>query len=222
MSESVNTACDQLQSAGRSMLVNDLTWGNAGNLSARVDAGQFVVTASGTRLGELVRDDFVACPITPVEGQAYPRKPSKEMPMHRAIYAARPEVRAILHAHSFYSTLIACAEDVELPANLFVEDMYYLERVARVGYFHPGSQALGEAVGAQASKANILLLQNHGVIVYDTSVSEALMALQTLEVVSRMVITAWQAGIALSPLSPATVQDFLQNSGYRAPREWPL
>ncbi len=140
--------------------------------------------------------------------------------MHRAIYEQRPEVGAVLHASPFYSTLLACS-DLPISADLFVEDMYYLEKIERVGYFHPGSLALGEAVREKARRANILLLENHGVLVYDTSIQEAMMGLQTLEMVCRMAITARSAGLELRSLPTATVADFLVNSGYRPRRDWP-
>ncbi len=209
----------QLQSAGRYLLENQLTWGNAGNLSVRTSPGRYLITASGTELGDLRDDDFVECALTEDAQTRYPRKPSKETPMHRAVYDARPEINAVLHASPFYSTLLACAKQ-EIPANWFVEDMYYLERVARVPYYHPGSAELGEAVQAKVRDANILLLDNHGVLVYDTSVREALMGLQTLELVCRMMVTAKSAGLDIQGLSPETVADFLNCSGYRPRREW--
>ena len=210
----------ELQAAGRYLLANELAWGNAGNLSARISPEALLVTASGTRLGELADDDFVECPAVADSNTAYPRKPSKEMPMHRAIYAARPEISAVLHAAPFYSMLVSCAQDVEIPGNWYVENMYYQERVAFVPYHHPGSEALGHAVAEHAHRANVLILRNHGVLVYDTSISEALMALHTLEITCRMLITARSAGVPMQPVTPAAVQDFLHNSGYRAPRRW--
>ena len=200
------------------MLANGLTWGNAGNLSVRLSSDSYLITASGTRLGELGDDDFAECFFQgPLPGG---RKPSKETPMHQAVYEQRPEIGAVLHASPFYSTLIACT-DLQVPADLFVEDMYYLERVARVEYCHPGSAALGEAVRAKARQANILLLENHGVLVYDISLQEAMMGLQTLEMVCRMAITARGAGLELRSLPASTVTDFLTSSGYRSRREWP-
>ena len=211
----------ELQAAGRYMLENGLAWGNAGNLSARLSPTRGLITASGTRMGELRDDDFAEFTIGGDEpAAAHGRKPSKEVPMHRAVYQARPEITAVLHGSPFYSTLLACAGG-SLPGDLFVEDMYYLERVARVPYAQPGTQALGEAVGAQAPKANVLLLENHGVLVYDTSVREALMGLHTLEMTARMVVTARSAGLSLQALPPATVAEFLERSGYRPRREWP-
>jgi L-fuculose-phosphate aldolase len=210
----------QLQHAGRYLLNNTLTWGNSGNLSARTAENQYLITASGAQLGNLGEDDFVECSISFAESPFYARKPSKEMPMHAAVYERRPEINAVLHASPFYSTLIACS-DLDVPGDLFVENMYYLERVGRVRYCHPGSAELGAAVGDQAAAANILLLENHGVLVYDTTVSEALMALHTLELVCRMVVTARSAGLSLHHLPAATVTDFLTNAGYRPRREWP-
>ncbi len=213
----------QLQSAGQYLLANDLAWGNAGNLSAQLDGDNLLITASGTHLGALAPEDLVTVPLDPAKPfkrGAGNRKPSKEMPMHRAVYNTRPEIQAVLHASPFYSTLVACS-DLALPADLFVEDMYYLERIARVPYHHPGSPELGEAVRAHAAEANILLLDNHGVLVYDTNLREALMALHTLEFVCRLAITAKSAGLSLSALPPAQVQDFLERSGYRPRRIWP-
>ncbi|RPI21447.1 MAG: class II aldolase/adducin family protein [Chloroflexota bacterium] len=210
----------QLQAAGRYLLENELTWGNAGNLSARVNETGCLVTASGTHLGELCDDDLVECSLAAGASPAPSRKPSKELPMHRAIYAVRPEINAVLHASPIFSTLAACS-NLAIPSNWFVEDMYYLERVERVPYCHPGSEALASAVLEKAPYANILLLENHGVLVYDTSVKEALMGLHTLELACRMAITARSGGIEMQPVSPDMVRDFLENSGYRPLRRWP-
>ena len=210
----------QLQEAGRYMIEHALTWGNAGNISARVSEERCLITASGTRLGELADDDLVEFSLAGESAPASRRKPSKEVPMHRAIYEARPDIHAVLHGAPFYSTLVACSE-IDVPADWFVEAMYYLERVARVPYHHPGSEALGEAVGRQAREANVLLLDNHGVLVYDTSVQEALMALHTLELTCQMAVTARAANLPIKPLTQDAVRDFLHHSGYRPRREWP-
>jgi 3-dehydro-4-phosphotetronate decarboxylase len=215
----LNEAISQLMEAGRYLFAHELAWGNAGNLSARTTPDRYVITASGTHLGSLADSDFVECTLDGSVAASSGGKPSKETPMHAAIYAARPEVGAVLHASPFYSTMIACS-DLALPNDLFVEDMYYLERVARVRYEHPGSAGLGLAVGAHAGAANVLLLEHHGVLVYDVSMREALAALHTLELVCHMVVEARQAGITLRSLPAATVSDFLERSGYRPRRRW--
>lgn len=207
----------QLQQVGSYMMKNDLAWGNAGNISARVSETQFLITASGTYLGELSEDDFALCTL---DGEIMnSRKPSKELPMHSAIYEERPDIHAVLHASPFYSTLIACS-DIDVPSNLFVESMYYLEKVERVPYYHPGSVDLGEAVRKKAKMANILFLENHGVLVFDTSIQEARMGLQTLEMACRLILKAKTSNVELKPLQENTANDFLLHSGYKPRRRW--
>jgi 3-dehydro-4-phosphotetronate decarboxylase len=219
MEQTIDTIRGQLQDAGRYMIEKTLTWGNAGNISARTTTDNYLITASGTRLDELGDDDFVECSIPADPGRIYPRRPSKETPMHQAIYENRPDVNAVIHAAPLYSTLIACS-NVDIPSNLFVETMYYLERIARVPYHHPGSQSLGDAVRELAISANILLLNNHGVLVFDTTLNEAMMGLQVLETACQTLVLARNAGITLNTLSPDVVQDFLDNSGYKPRRKW--
>lgn len=209
----------ELQAAGRYLLENGLAWGNAGNLSLRTAPDRCVITAGGTRLGELGDDDFVECGLPAGEPAPGTRRPSKELPMHRAVYLARPQINAVLHASPFYSTLVACS-GAAIPARLFVEAMYYLECVERVPYAHPGSEALGHAVGEKVRRANVLLLEHHGVLVVDAGLREALMGLHTLEMACRMIVTAKGAGIELRDLPAATAGDFLERSGYRPRRQW--
>ncbi len=210
-------ATAELQALGRFMMEKDLVWGNAGNISVRLDHHQLLITASGSHLGELASTDVVVCPLQGVpDGGA---RPSKELPMHQAVYQQRPEVRAVIHSSPFFSTLMACSQQ-DIPNHWFVEAMYYLERVERVPYCHPGSSALEQAVRQQTSQSNVLLLNNHGVLVYDTNVKEARAALETLELTCRMVVQANAAGVNMAGLEPDVVADFLENANYRPRRRW--
>lgn len=201
---------------GEYMLDRQLAWGNSGNISARLSDKKMIITGSGTDLGQLSPSDLVQVDIEKMEWKGT-LKPSKEIPMHSEIYKHRPDANAILHASPFWSTLMSCT-NIPYVSELFVESMYYLERVAYVDYFHPGSRMLGTAVGEKSKEANIIILRNHGVIVFDTSIKEARMALETLEMVSRMIITARTGGISLLALSSDVAADFLINAGYKPRR----
>jgi ribulose-5-phosphate 4-epimerase/fuculose-1-phosphate aldolase len=214
-----NEAKRQLQAAGRYMMTYGLAWGNAGNISARTGVDRYMISASGTFLGELEDEDLVECSLEGGRIDPAHKKPSKELPMHKAVYETRPDIHAVLHASPFYSTMFACS-DIRLPSNWFVETMYYLERIERVPYHHPGSEALGKAVREKAGKANILILEHHGVLVFDTSVKEARMALQTLEMACRIWIAAEQSGTTIRSLDERIVHDFLHHAGYKPRREW--
>ncbi|MFP5108754.1 class II aldolase/adducin family protein [Neobacillus sp. C211] len=209
----------QLRETGKYMMQYDLAWGNSGNISAKTTENSFLITASGTYLGDLDVEDFAECSIESGKSINSGRKPSKEVPMHLAIYETRPEIGAVLHASPLYSTLIA-SSNIDIPSAWFVESMYYLEKIERVPYANPGSMELGDLVREKAKKANILLLENHGVLVYDTSLKEAKMALQTLEMACRMLLISQKAGVVLQELSEKEVHSFLHESGYKPRRMW--
>lgn len=207
----------ELKQVGRFMSEKSLCWGTAGNISARYKEDEFYVTASGTYLGELEIEDLSLCN---TEGLLEGKKPSKEHVFHKGIYEERPEINAILHASPFYSTLIANS-NTELPSNYFVEAMYYLEKIVRIPYYHPGSIELADAIKENAKYGNIMLLENHGIIVYDTNIREARMALETLEYTSKMFVESQRSNIEIDGLNDEVVHNFLKKSGYKSIREWP-
>ncbi|MDE2004812.1 MAG: class II aldolase/adducin family protein, partial [Betaproteobacteria bacterium] len=69
--------------------------GKSGNVSARIGGG-FMITPSALPYDETEPGDIVT---VHDDGRAVGRlAPSSEWRFHRAIYAARPEVQAIVHA----------------------------------------------------------------------------------------------------------------------------
>jgi L-fuculose-phosphate aldolase len=219
MTNHIDKVRKELQQTGKYMMEYGIAWGNSGNISARTSEDRYLITASGTFLGELDDPDLIECDLAGISYGTEGRKASKETPMHRAVYEQRPEINAVLHASPFYSTLVA-ASKIDIPTNWFIETMYYLEKVERVPYFHPGSKALGEGVRAKAKSANILLLENHGVLVYDTSIREARMALQTLEMACKMLVVSQSAGIEMTGLPHETEREFIEGAAYKPRRSW--
>lgn len=201
---------------GRALYDKGLLLGNAGNLSIRSDDGPIYITASGSFLGNLSGEDLV---LGDIDGNFTGRKPSKELPLHLGIYRNRSRVRCILHASPFYSTLAACSE-IKVNSRLFVESMYYLEKIGYVPFENPGSGALSERVEAVCADCDVILMKNHGVLVFDKSVQDALNALEVLETACRMHFVAAAAGIALKPATIQQEFDFLNNSGYKPRKTW--
>ncbi len=204
-----------LIATGRAMREGGLAWGTSGNLSGRLGGGRMLVSATGTALGTLAPEGLVEVRLED-GGWAGAVRPSKEVPLHLGIYRARPDAVVALHSSPPYTTLLACSDEA-VPADLFVETMYYLERVAWVDYAHPGSAELGAGVARAAAEAEVILLRNHGVILFDRSAEEALLRLQTLELACRLVVEARAAGIALRRI-PAAVACELRESGRYKPR----
>ena len=211
-------AVKALIETGRWIAEKQMTWGSAGNISVRLDETHFLVTASGTRFDSLDENSFSLYDMS--TGAWTGGKPSKELPVHMAVYRQSPWAGAVLHASPFHTTL-AASSNLEVRNDLFVENMYYLQRMARIPYAHPGSAALTTEVEKVAARANVILMKNHGVILYDTTLAECCSGLEVLENTCRMCLEANRAGIEMTPVDPDTVYDFLHNSGYKKPRVWP-
>lgn len=212
-------ANEQMIFWGKQMVRDGLAWGNGGNISVRVGSDRFLVTASGSSLGELSTNDLVEVTLSG-EVTAPSRRPSKEVQMHAAIYSKRSDINAVVHSHPFYGLVMACSGEVT-PQNWFVENAYYQERIAHVQYHHPGSECLAKAVSQKAHEANLLILENHGILAYDVNIREAYLGIQTFEIMSKMYVMCRSANITIKGLPKETVREFLEESGYKPRREWP-
>ncbi len=164
------TPADTLLDIARGMSDHGLSVGTSGNVSLR-DGEAFLVTPSGVapqrcRASDMARVDF--------DGRSCgPLAPSSEWRMHRDIYAARPKVNAILHAHSPFATALACHR-LDIPAFHYMIARFGGNSVHCGGYATFGTQALSDATLAALAHRSACLMANHGMIVLAESVDELL------------------------------------------------
>ena len=130
----------------RSLFARGLSPGTSGNISVRTRDG-FVMTPTGASFGALdaARLSRLDAGGRHVDGDV----PTKESPLHLAMYEERPDANAIVHLHSTYAVAVACLDDVDADDVLPPLTPYYVMRVGRlplVPYAKPGDPALGEAV----------------------------------------------------------------------------
>ena len=87
--------------AGRRLRAAGLVAATEGNLSARLGRERLLITPSGRRKDELAADDLVVAAIaaSDASGTAPAGMPSSDIAIHRAVYAARPDLGAVVHAH---------------------------------------------------------------------------------------------------------------------------
>jgi ribulose-5-phosphate 4-epimerase/fuculose-1-phosphate aldolase len=195
-----------LIAAGRRVGARRLTWGTAGNISVRLPDGRFAISGSGCRLDELTPQTIAICDAAGWDGGC---RPSVETGLHRAIYAARPDVGAVLHASAFHTTLVACS-DVELETAASTDTLYYLRRIARVPFLVPGSDELAAAAArAAAAGHDVLLLANHGSVVCAPDLPAAVNVTEALELMCRMLV-ARSHGFPLLPIPEELRADALR------------
>lgn len=165
-----------------------MTTTSGGNLSIRDENGDIWITPARIDKGGLRRDDVVC--VRPDGAVVGDRKPSSELPFHRAIYAARPDLRGIVHAHPV--ALVAFSLCRRIPdTRLFRQASHVCGDVGFAPYALPGSEALGKSIASTfESGRNCVVLENHGVVTGGGSLQEAFERFETLEFVSKTLIKA--------------------------------
>jgi len=112
--------------------------------------------------------------------------------------------------------MLAACSGVPIRTDLFSESMAHLNNIVRVPYSHAGSKELAGEVAIRAKDSQVLILDNHGVVVWGKSLDECLIKTETLELLCHMQVAAASAGIALNYLGKEVVADFrrhLKNIG---------
>jgi len=169
-----------------------MTTTSGGNLSIRDADDSLWITPARIDKGALQRDDIVrVLPDGNVEGR---HRPSSEFPFHQAIYRARPELKAIVHAHPV--ALVACSISRKTPdTRLFHQARHVCGDVGFAPYALPGSQQLAENIAATFAQGyDCVILENHGVVVGGQDLTEAFQRFETLEFTAQILIGASALG----------------------------
>lgn len=170
----MQTLREQLLNTTRRLHELGLNKGTSGNASVR-DGNGFLVTPSGMDVDTMAPHDMVAMDL---EGQlrargSNERKPSSEWRFHRDILQARPEINAVIHAHSMFATTMACLHK-EIPPFHYMIAVTGGDSIRCAPYALFGSQALSDNALMALQDRRACLLANHGMIVLGESLNQAL------------------------------------------------
>lgn len=201
---------------GRSLFERGLTPGSSGNISFRLDDGGWLVTPTNASLGFL---DPARLSRLDGAGQLISGdKPTKEIPLHTALYQTRGSARAVVHLHSTNAVALTMLPEIDPRAALPPMTPYYLMRAgqtALIPYYRPGDPAVADAIRGLAGKYSSVLLANHGPVVAGDSLEAAVFATEELEETAKLYLILRN----LNPryLSPAQVADLVTTFGLQLP-----
>lgn len=175
--------------AAREMSALGLVTGTSGNVSMRIaptdELGDMVaITPSGKPYGTLIEDDIVIVDydIESIEGDLVP---SSETLLHLEIYKARPDVEAVIHTHSVYSSVFAVV-GMDIPP-IIDEMMVLIGGAIKVSdYAFPGSEELAKNVCQAIGERNAALISHHGAVGAGRSLREALDVCALIERVAQI------------------------------------
>ncbi len=162
---------EALVGAYAKMRASGLGGGASGNVSQRVKGGM-MITPTGIDPGQLQADQIVQMTLAGecAENQMLP---SSEWHMHGAIYQDRPEVQAIVHCHSRYATILACARK-PIPALHYMIAITGSNEIPVAPYATFGTDALASSAVASLKNKLACLLANHGQLALGASLNQAL------------------------------------------------
>ena len=170
----MQTLREQLLNTTRKLHELGLNKGTSGNVSVR-DGNGLLVTPTGLEVEAMTPRDMVAMGF---DGQPKlkgedERKPTSEWRFHRDILQARPEVNAVIHAHSMFATTMACLHR-ESPAFHYMIAAAGGDSIRCAPYALFGSQELSDAAVEALQDRRTCLLANHGMITLGETLTEAL------------------------------------------------
>ncbi len=192
---------DQLVMMMNRIYYRGMTTTSGGNLSICDEAGDIWITPSGIDKGTLTRDDIM---LIKADGSIVGRhKPSVEYPFHLSVYKSRPDIKAVLHAHS--PALVSFSIVRRLPElNLIPTVNLICGKISIAEYAVPGSDKLGQNISAEFAKgSSAVLLENHGIVIGAEDIFKAFMSFETLEGSALLEMN----GMKLGTLKPLTAED---------------
>lgn len=164
-----------------------------GNVTVRLGEARFLATPTGISKAALGRSDLI---IVDDAGklQSGRNKPFSELELHLHVYRHRPDVNAVVHAHPPTATGFAVA-GVPVLTTMLAEPVVSLgASVPLVPYGRPQSPEATLNLTPYLEDAEVLMLENHGVLSYGSDLTTALLRMELIEHLAKIQAAAQAAG----------------------------
>ena len=167
---------------------------NDGNISVKISDNEFLCTPTGVSKG-FMTPDYI-CKVDK-DGNVLQAngsfKPSSEIKMHMRVYAQRPDVKSVVHAHPVYATSFAIA-GIPLTQPIMPEAVIALGCVPIAEYGTPSTTEIPDAVEKYLQHYDAVLLENHGALTYSDSLLAAYHKMESVEFYAELLFKAKQLG----------------------------
>ncbi len=163
---------------GKKLLQSNHVTGSAGNLSLRVSDNLIAISPSGIPYAEMTQDQV---PIMNLDGKVIwgNFKPSVEYRLHLEVYKNFEDVKAIIHTHSIYASVLSV---LRMPLMAVTETVLMIsEQIPVSEYANAGTIELARNVVEAMKKSRAVIMANHGLICAASSLKEALNMCENVE-----------------------------------------
>ena len=215
MASELQLRVDLLETARR-LLREGLVEGTAGNLSARTEDGNVLLSPTSLAYETMTPDDLALCDLAG-NVLAGARRPTTEQALHLAVLRAYPELGAVIHSHAKFATMFAVARE-PIPCVIEEFQIYVGGEVAVANYALTGSDALGEECAKHLAQRGAVLMANHGLLAAGRDLAQAY---HVTALVERTAEIVWGARLLgrVEPLPQETLAKFAPVYGYLRKRK---
>ncbi|MGQ9479482.1 MAG: class II aldolase/adducin family protein [Thermoproteota archaeon] len=168
-----------------------LATGPGGTLSARLPGSRIIfVKPSGFNLGDLTPEDFVGVDLETLKVVKGNLRPSMEVGVLAQCHLVRDDVNAVIHAHPPFCIALS-STGISINTPMYPDHVVFLEEIATLPFYVPGSKELARAVRKAVKKHNCIFLKNHGVITVGSSLREAYYRLEIMEESAKIIVFSY-------------------------------
>ena len=173
--------------SGKRLLEQGLVARTWGNVSVRIDDQKMVITPSGRKYEELTPSDMVLVNYHDLSFSGK-IKPSSELKLHCEIYKRRGEVKAVIHTHQMYASIVASAQkhaEILLPEH---RQILGTDVVRSAPYALPNTKKITHATADALGRSHAAIMANHGVVCCGLDLDDVFHKCQILEEACRLFI----------------------------------
>ncbi len=154
--------------------------GTSGNIALRDDEDDVIaITPSGIPYKGMKPEDIAIVDLNGkwLDGNY---KPSSEVPMHTAVMRARPDVKATVHTHAMFATIMAMGDKAELKP--ITPPQCEFTPIGIVPFTMPGSDEVADrVVETLGENGRSVLIKNHGMFCCGKDMKAAMSATEYTE-----------------------------------------
>jgi L-fuculose-phosphate aldolase len=178
--------CREVARFMRRLYRQGLTTTSGGNISLNINNNIIAITPSATDKGRMKWKEVGLMSMTG-ENLTPELKPSIEHALHISIYKKNKDVSAIVHAHPVFASSFT-AMKMAINTCLTAEARAICGEPRIVPYALMGTEELAEVVARNITDADVLLLENHGILTTGSSLLQAFDKLEVLENAAKMTL----------------------------------
>ncbi|HEX4175599.1 MAG TPA: class II aldolase/adducin family protein [Acidimicrobiales bacterium] len=192
MATSIPNAAEQIVAAAQELLAKGLVEGTSGNISARMEDGNFACTPSSLDYRIMTKDDI--CIVNPAGEQvAGERGPTSEKYLHLAVMNAYEDIAVCIHSHAVHATMFAVAHQ-DIPSCIDEFTVYLGGDIRCSEYAPSGSPDLAEQVVKALENRGAALIANHGMVAVGTTMEKTMHNTALVERSAQIIWGAKQLG----------------------------